>query len=112
MNNVKGFALLISALVLCPCHLPILAAVFAGTALGWTITDHYGLLFPAMALYFVGALFLGVRWMTREADPACSACEVPSSVDSQEHDGKRAAAPHGNGADRTPVQVRAEGNVR
>jgi hypothetical protein len=38
--------------------------------MGTTITDNFGLLFPVMAIYFVGALFLGVRWMTRPGAPA------------------------------------------
>lgn len=70
MAGAKGYLAIISALVFCPCHLPILAAIFAGTALGATITDNYGLFFPMMALYFVGALFLGIRWMTRAEAPA------------------------------------------
>jgi mercuric ion transport protein len=75
MSSVKGYLLVFSALVFCPCHLPILAAVLAGTALGASIIDYQGLLFPLMALYFIGALFTGLRWMTREDPTECPSCE-------------------------------------
>lgn len=76
MASVKGYLAIISALIFCPCHLPIYAAVFAGTALGASITDHVGLLFPLMAAYFIGALVFGIRWMTRNDERAgCATCE-------------------------------------
>lgn len=70
MASLKGYLMILSALVFCPCHLPIYGALLAGTALGATLTDNSGLLFPVMALYFVGAVFLAVRWMTRPEAPA------------------------------------------
>lgn len=76
---MKGYAAIISALVFCPCHLPILAAVFAGTALGTMITENFGLLFPLMAVYFMGALALGVRWLTQRETPACCGESAPAS---------------------------------
>ncbi len=79
MTSVKGYLAILSALVFCPCHLLILAAVLAGTSLGSLISEHYGLLFPLTALYFIGALFVGVRWMTRSEGEACGTC-VDSAV--------------------------------
>ena len=77
MASVKGYALVVSALIFCPCHLPIVAAVFAGSMLGSAIAEHYGLLFPLMAGYFIGALFLGLRLMTRtEQQTPCDSCET------------------------------------
>ena len=78
MANVKGYLAIVSAVVLCPCHLPILAAVFAGTALGGAITEHYGLFFPLTAIYFIAALVFGLRWMTRSNPAACGPCESPT----------------------------------
>ena len=75
MTEVKGFFAIVSALVFCPCHLPILAAAVAGTALGTAITDNYDLLLLAAALYFIVALLVGVRWMTRP-ELACESCET------------------------------------
>ena len=77
MASVKGYFAIVSALVLCPCHLPILAAVLAGTAFGAAISEHFSVIFPLTAIYFVGALFLGVRWMTRSEELACTSCETP-----------------------------------
>lgn len=74
MTEVRGFLAIVSAVVFCPCHLPILAAAVAGTALGTAITDNYDLLLLATALYFTIALFVGVRWMTQTGS-ACESCE-------------------------------------
>ena len=54
--------------MLCPCHLPLFAAVFAGSAIGSAITEYYALLFWGAALYFTVALFAGVRWLTHAGD--------------------------------------------
>lgn len=103
MSSAKGYLTIASALVLCPCHLPILAAVLAGTALGGAITENFGLLFPLTAVYFIGALFLGVRWLTRQETsdemPACGPCE-PRPVRSQ--DGEAASEPAGRHTDSRP----------
>jgi len=77
---VKGYLLVVTAVALCPCHLPLLGAIFAGTALGAGITDNYGVLYPLLGLYFVGALFFGIRWMTRGDTPSCVSCEDAPSV--------------------------------
>ncbi len=65
MRNLKGYFLIGSALVACPCHLPItlpfLTALFAGTALGAFLLDNVWLIVAISAAYFVGALVLGLR---------------------------------------------------
>lgn len=45
------------AVVTCPCHLPILAAVLAGTAFGAAITEHLGL-----AVFVSTVLFIASAW--------------------------------------------------
>ncbi len=81
MASAKGYLMIISALLFCPCHLPILVAVLAGTAVGAALGDYQGLLVPVMAAYFVAALFIGVRWMTSaREDAACMSCEIPASA--------------------------------
>ena len=71
MESVKGYLAIVSGLVLCPCHIPLAAAALAGTAVGSLIADFYGVLVPASALYFAGAIFLGVRWMTHSPTVSC-----------------------------------------
>ncbi len=66
-RTLRGSLLLVGAFLTCPCHLPIFAALLAGTAAGayfkqnlWTI----GLAFTAA---FVTCLLLGLRWIGSEA---------------------------------------------
>ena len=75
MTEVKGFLAVLSAAVFCPCHLPLLGALFAGTAVGSAIIENSGILVAVLGVYFVGALFLGVRWLTRGDPSACATCE-------------------------------------
>lgn len=78
MTRIKGPFALGLAVVLCPCHLPIVAAVLGGTVLGAAITEHLALVVPLTAVGFVAALILGVRWITREEAPTCEPCESPT----------------------------------
>lgn len=74
MASVKGYLMVVGAVVLCPCHLPILAAIFAGTALGAIITEQYSLLVPALGLAFAALLFAGLRLMTSQGEVVCDSC--------------------------------------
>ncbi len=49
------------AVVTCPCHLPLLAAVLAGTSLGAFVTEHFALAFAASTVLFVLSLVLVAR---------------------------------------------------
>lgn len=80
MTHLKGHLAMGTALVLCPCHLPILAAVLGGTVLGATITENLALVIPVTAVAFIGALFLGLRWIMREEALACTTCEAPNAA--------------------------------
>ena len=75
MTEVKGFLAILSAAVFCPCHLPLLAALFAGTVVGTAIIENSGILLAVLGVFFLGALFLGVRWITRGDPSACATCE-------------------------------------
>lgn len=46
----------ILAAVTCPCHVPILLALLAGTSLGGVLAAHAGLVAGALTLVFLGAL--------------------------------------------------------
>lgn len=72
---IKGYALLGVAFLTCPCHLPILLALLAGTSLGALIASHFALAALVLVLTFVGSLILAQRVLRKEED----CCEVPTS---------------------------------
>ncbi len=90
-RGLKGYVLLGSALIACPCHLPLIAALLAGTAVGGLITAHLGLVFAALAAYFVLALVLGVRWVASASESAAA-----TTI-------SRCAIPHADSASSTPA---------
>ena len=58
---MKGYLLLGLAFLTCPCHLPILLAVLAGTGLAGALSQHFGVALLAFSAIFVASLFLGLR---------------------------------------------------
>ena len=64
-KSLKGYLLLGLAIVTCPCHLPILLALFAGTGLAGALSQHFGLAFAALSVIFAVSLFLGLRILKR-----------------------------------------------
>lgn len=64
--------LLLAALT-CPCHVPLLAVLLAGTAVGGLIADNLVLFFAAFGLLFAGSLW---RW-------ARAGAAVPSGAPSE-----------------------------
>lgn len=50
--SVAGYAWGILALATCPCHLPLLLAVLAGTSVGAMIASHWVIASLALALVF------------------------------------------------------------
>ncbi len=57
----KAYLLLGLAAVTCPCHLPLLLAILAGTALAGALSQYLGLAFLALSVIFVPSLFLGLK---------------------------------------------------
>ena len=68
-TTLKGWFLLSTGALLCPCHLPItlgiLTGVLAGTASGASLADNLLLVGCSVALYSVTALILGYRMLSR-----------------------------------------------
>ena len=62
----RGYLLLITAAVTCPCHLPILLALTAGTALGSALSRHLWLAGLLLTICFVGALYFGLKRINQE----------------------------------------------
>ena len=60
----KGWVLVATGVLACPCHLPLLGAVLAGTVLGGVLQEHFALIVPLAALYFILALMMGIKLLT------------------------------------------------
>jgi len=78
---MKGYLLLVSALVACPCHLPILLVLLAGTSLGGFLSAHVGLVAIGLTGYFVLALIVGARFLNALQRPANTAVNGRDSRD-------------------------------
>lgn len=69
-RSLKGYALLGLAVVTCPCHLPILLVVLAGTGLAGALSQYLGLAFLALSAIFIPSLYLGMRALKGSAPDA------------------------------------------
>jgi mercuric ion transport protein len=58
---VKGYLLPGLAFLTCPCHLPLLVAVLAGTGLAGALSQHVGLAFLVLSVMFGTSLILGLN---------------------------------------------------
>ena len=78
-DHVKSLFLIGSALVICPCHLPVtlslVAALLAGTALGAFLLGNVWLVVAIFAAYFVGAFALGLRYLGQN-DKTCRGADT------------------------------------
>jgi len=61
MKEVSGKLMLGVAFFTCPCHLPIYAALFAGTAMGSFFTENLGLALVLLTASFALSLRYGLR---------------------------------------------------
>jgi mercuric ion transport protein len=68
-TSLTGYLLLGLAVVTCPCHLPILLALLAGTGLAGVLSQHVALVFGGLALTFAVSLLLGLRALRRDPAP-------------------------------------------
>ncbi|GAC1543884.1 MAG: hypothetical protein NVS2B7_17870 [Herpetosiphon sp.] len=68
-RTISSTFLLITGIIACPCHLaltlPLLLALFGGTAVGAFLAAHTGLIVALSTGYFVAALGLGWWWLSR-----------------------------------------------
>jgi len=60
-RSLKGYLLLGLAFMTCPCHLPVLLGVLAGTGLAGALSQYFGLVFFLLSVIFVTALVLGLK---------------------------------------------------
>ncbi|MBI4610253.1 MAG: mercury resistance protein [Candidatus Rokubacteria bacterium] len=59
--SLKGYVLLGLAVVTCPCHLPILLLVLAGTGLAGALSQYFGLAFLTLSVIFIVSLVFGLK---------------------------------------------------
>lgn len=57
----RAYLLLGLAALTCPCHLPLLLVILAGTALAGALREHFALAFVVLAVVFVASLVFGLR---------------------------------------------------
>ncbi len=57
----KGYLLLGLAFLTCPCHLPLLLAVLAGTGLAAALIQYFALTFLALSAVFILSLLFGLK---------------------------------------------------
>lgn len=80
-RRVKGLLLLGLALLTCPCHLPLLLLVLAGTGLGALLAAHLGLAVAVLTVVFLAALGLGHHLLTaEERTPPDGDCCAPAAA--------------------------------
>lgn len=60
-RSLKGYLLLITGFIACPCHLPITLALLSGTVLGSVIYKNQTLIFILATIYFIVALACGLK---------------------------------------------------
>lgn len=64
-HQLKGWVLLFSGFIACPCHFPltlgVILALPAGTALGGLLSSNVWLIYLVGGIYFVAALYWGSR---------------------------------------------------
>ncbi|MBI1893000.1 MAG: mercury resistance protein [Candidatus Rokubacteria bacterium] len=65
-RSLKGYLLLGLAFLTCPCHLPVLLAVLAGTGLAGVLSQYWELAIVTLSVVFVASLLWGLKVLKRE----------------------------------------------
>ncbi len=62
-RGLKGYLLLGLAFVTCPCHIPVLLVLLAGTSLGAYLKENLVLSGITLTGVFIASLLLGLQWV-------------------------------------------------
>lgn len=69
-QKFRGYVLVVTAFIACPCHLPITlplaVGLTSGTALGAIISQNQAAIYGLFTIYFIGGLALGYWLLTRD----------------------------------------------
>ncbi len=57
----RGYLYALLAVVTCPCHLPVFALLFSGSAVGAFLSDNFATALTIFSLLFIFSLTLAVR---------------------------------------------------
>jgi hypothetical protein len=80
-RSIGSSLLLITGFLACPCHgaltLPLLVALFGGTALGTWLSTHTGLVLGLSAGYFLAAIVVGSWLLNRHSPESGATCPPP-----------------------------------
>ncbi len=60
-RSLKGYLLLGVAFVTCPCHLPILLVVLAGTGVAGILSQYFGIAVLGLSVVFLASLLLSLK---------------------------------------------------
>ncbi len=60
-KSLKGYLLLGLAFLTCPCHVPLLLAVLAGTGLAGALSQYFGLAVLVLSVIFLFSLLYGLK---------------------------------------------------
>lgn len=67
-RTLKGYLLLVTAFITCPCHLPLTLVLLGGTAWGGFIAANQTLIFVVALVYFLFALVFGLKILSKEVE--------------------------------------------
>jgi len=80
-RSVGSSLLLITGFLACPCHvpltLPLLVALFGGTALGTWLSTYTRIVIGLSAAYFLAAMVLGLWLLNRRSPESGATCPPP-----------------------------------
>lgn len=96
-HTLRAYLMLGLAFVTCPCHLPILAVLLAGTGAGAYLRQNLALSAAAMTALFVTSLVLGFRWIApggRGTAPECPGWAPPPLGPGRPEGAKPVRVPH------------------
>lgn len=79
MRQWKSGLLVALAVVTCPCHVPIVLTLLAGTTVGGLLAAHTGLLITGMAFIFVGTLAVAGFLAGRRTTTTCATTDTPTT---------------------------------
>ncbi len=67
-KSFKGYLLLTTAALTCPCHLPLYVALLAGTGLAGILSQYVGITIAMLTLIFLASLHFGLKTLKEKRE--------------------------------------------
>lgn len=64
-GTLRGYLLLATGIVACPCHIPLWFGLIAGTAAGAFLVANWAWVVPALLAYFAVSVYFGLKVVER-----------------------------------------------